>query len=270
MRSIFELTRLLIGMFILLQSAIALAEEPEHFLEFKSAANSPQTGYEKHVGSLTDELYLATQPILTEVDVISARLSGSTEVEVLFNVEGTKKFGEYTRQNIGKPLAIIVDGQVISAPVILAGIDSGRISVHLPDSKTALELVTRLPNRAVETAPDNERSDNIRPPSDQSVGSPVDIVTRYFAAVHHGSDAVAYALVALQEIPSLKKLLADPLKGPKYRNLAGRIGAMSELSRSETSAFVHCMVDPNTPSATPITIGLIKDPITRRWVIIEF
>jgi len=57
MRSIFELTRQLIGMFILFQSVITLAEEPGHFLEFRSAANNPQTGYEKHVGSLTDELY---------------------------------------------------------------------------------------------------------------------------------------------------------------------------------------------------------------------
>jgi hypothetical protein len=266
----FELKRLLIGMLILLQSVIALAEEPAHFLELKSASNNPQTGYEKPGGSLTSELYLATQPILTEVDVIAARLSGSTDVEVLFNVEGTKKLSEYTGQNIGKPLAIIVDGQVISAPVILARIDSGRLSVHLSDAKTALELVERLPSRWVETAPDNKKSNNIRPPSDQSVGSPVDIVTRYFAAVNNGSDAAAYALVALHEIPSLKKLLADPLRGPKYRDLAGRIGAMTELSRSETSAFVHCMVDPNTPSATPITIGLMKDPITRRWVIVEF
>jgi hypothetical protein len=159
---------------------------------------------------------------------------------------------------------------ILLARVILAGIDSGRMSVHLPDSETVLELVTRLPNRGVETAPDNKKSDNLRPPSDKSLGSPVDIVTRYFAAVHHGLDAAAYALVTLHEVPSLKKLPADPLKGPEYRNLAGRIGAMSELSRSETSAFVYCMVDPNTPSATPITIGLMKDPITRRWVLVEF
>ena len=50
-------------------------------------------------------------------------------VSFSFNQEGARKFGIATEQNIGKQLAIILDGRVRSAPVIQSRItDEGRIS----------------------------------------------------------------------------------------------------------------------------------------------
>lgn len=47
------------------------------------------------------------------------------EVKFKFNSIGAKKFGEATKNNIGKRLAIVLDGKVISAPVIQSAIMGG-------------------------------------------------------------------------------------------------------------------------------------------------
>ena len=51
-------------------------------------------------------------------------------VNFRFNTSGARKFAQVTQENVGKPFAIILDNQVISAPVIREPIlgGSGQIS----------------------------------------------------------------------------------------------------------------------------------------------
>ncbi|TGR60374.1 protein translocase subunit SecDF, partial [Mesorhizobium sp. M1C.F.Ca.ET.192.01.1.1] len=51
-------------------------------------------------------------------------------VSFTFNSRGATRFGQATQQNVGKPFAIVLDNQVISAPVIREPIlgGSGQIS----------------------------------------------------------------------------------------------------------------------------------------------
>lgn len=46
-------------------------------------------------------------------------------VNFRFNPTGARAFGDYTRDNIGSPFAIVLDGEVISAPVIQSHIPGG-------------------------------------------------------------------------------------------------------------------------------------------------
>ncbi len=46
-------------------------------------------------------------------------------VQITFDPAGGRRFGILTRENVGKPFAIILDGEVISAPNILQPIDGG-------------------------------------------------------------------------------------------------------------------------------------------------
>ena len=46
-------------------------------------------------------------------------------VSFRFDSRGAKKFGEVTTENVGKPFAIVLDGKVISAPVIRSAIVGG-------------------------------------------------------------------------------------------------------------------------------------------------
>ncbi len=44
--------------------------------------------------------------------------SGGAQVQIEFNPEGATKFADITRRNIGKPLAIFLDDQYVSAPTV--------------------------------------------------------------------------------------------------------------------------------------------------------
>lgn len=47
-------------------------------------------------------------------------------VNFRFNVNGARRFGQVTTENVGKPFAIILDGRIISAPRIISPITGGQ------------------------------------------------------------------------------------------------------------------------------------------------
>lgn len=51
--------------------------------------------------------------------------NGLPAVSFRFNPSGGRKFGDYTSENIGSPFAIVLDDEVISAPVIQSAITGG-------------------------------------------------------------------------------------------------------------------------------------------------
>ena len=63
-----------------------------------------------------------------------------------FNQAGARKFGRFTQENVGRPFAILLDGKVLSAPVIREPIlgGTGQISGRFtPDSATTLAIQLR-------------------------------------------------------------------------------------------------------------------------------
>lgn len=54
---------------------------------------------------------------------------GQPVVNIRFNSLGAKKFGDITKENVGKPFAIVLDGQVITAPVIRSVILGGTAEI---------------------------------------------------------------------------------------------------------------------------------------------
>ncbi|SMG16308.1 protein translocase subunit SecD [Paracoccus sp. J56] len=89
-------------------------------------------------------------PVVTGEDLTDARPSfdqnGQPSVDFRFGPSGAKRFGAYTSANIGQPFAIVLDDQVISAPVIRQAITtgSGQISgsMNVEDS-TRLAVLLR-------------------------------------------------------------------------------------------------------------------------------
>lgn len=71
--------------------------------------------------------------------------TGDPEVSLTFNDEGAKLFAEITARNVGKPLAIFLDGQPISVPNVNEKITGGKAVItgrfNLTEAKT---LVQRL------------------------------------------------------------------------------------------------------------------------------
>jgi len=70
---------------------------------------------------------------------------GLPEIQITFDDEGTRIFSEITKNNIGKPIGIFLDGQSISEPVVQAEITTGTAVItgdfRLADAK---QLAQRL------------------------------------------------------------------------------------------------------------------------------
>ncbi len=88
-------------------------------------------------------------PAVTGRDLRNARPSldenNRPAVQFTLNNEGARKFGTFTQTNVGRQLAIVLDGRVYSAPRIESRIDSdGRITGNFTQQEAAdLALVLR-------------------------------------------------------------------------------------------------------------------------------
>ena len=72
---------------------------------------------------------LESAAVVTGEQLVDAQPSfdqnGRPAVNFRFNPTGARKFGDYTAENIGSPFAIVLDQEVISAPVIQSHIPGG-------------------------------------------------------------------------------------------------------------------------------------------------
>lgn len=72
---------------------------------------------------------LEDTPVVSGEELVDAEPSfdqnGRPAVSFRFNPSGARKFGDYTATNIGNPFAIVLDDEVISAPVIQSHIAGG-------------------------------------------------------------------------------------------------------------------------------------------------
>lgn len=76
----------------------------------------------------------ARYPIISKVALSGELLTGANAtysegqpvVEFSFNALGARKFGEITQANVGKRFAVVLDGKVITAPVIRSAILGGK------------------------------------------------------------------------------------------------------------------------------------------------
>lgn len=89
---------------------------------------------------------LVTGEMLTDAQQSFDAQSGQPVVSFRFNSQGARRFGDTTAQNIGKRFAIVLDGKVISAPVIQSAITggSGQISGSFtPQTANDLAILLR-------------------------------------------------------------------------------------------------------------------------------
>jgi protein-export membrane protein SecD len=82
--------------------------------------------------STTEQLLVPTE--LTGKYIKTARVeydqrTSKPMIGIVFDDEGAKLFADITKNNIGKSLAILLDGQVISAPIIQAEIIGGQAQI---------------------------------------------------------------------------------------------------------------------------------------------
>lgn len=91
-----------------------------------------------------NEPVLSGKVKVTEVNSIS---SYGGDVQVAFKFPDADKWAEITRKNIGKRLAIFVNGQLMSAPQVNTEIEHGNCSVTIPASGVRNYLPDYAPER---------------------------------------------------------------------------------------------------------------------------
>ncbi len=96
------------------------------FLEFKEVNPNPPAD-----STNPDDQFVATG--LTGAQFERADVSfdqtGGPSILLNFNDEGKKLFAEITKRNIGKPVAIYLDGQILSAPTVQQEITAGQATI---------------------------------------------------------------------------------------------------------------------------------------------
>lgn len=144
-----------------------------------------------------------TGAMLSRAQVDFDRTTGQPQVAIKFNSEGTKLFADITKRNIGKPIAIYLDGSIISAPVVNTEISTGDAvisgSFTLDDAKN---LVERL-NAGALPVP-------ISLLSQQTIGASLgkDSIERSILAGFIGMILIAIFLIAHYRLPGVIAVIA--------------------------------------------------------------
>ena len=123
-----------------------------------SSANEPAGPGNEVLPSLDEEgvfYVLERAPVVTGDELVDAQpdfdQNGRPAVSFRFNPTGARSFGDYTAANIGSPFAIVLDEEVISAPVIQShipggsGIITGNFSVEESTNLAVLLRAGALP-----------------------------------------------------------------------------------------------------------------------------
>src|SRR5262249_16344954 len=92
-------------------------------------------GYEVLPGRESRYVVVKSTPELTGSTLVDAKVElggqyGYPTVSIEFNPEGTRLFAAATEANVGKNLAIVLDGMVQSAPVIRSAIPDGHAVIE--------------------------------------------------------------------------------------------------------------------------------------------
>jgi preprotein translocase subunit SecD len=125
-----------------------------HPVVSRSTDASTQAGLDELVLPSMDEpgayYVVERRAVVTGEQLVDSQPSfdqnGRPAVTFRFNPSGGAAFGAYTAENIGKPFAIVLDNEVISAPVIQAHISGGSGIItgnFTPDESSRLSILLR-------------------------------------------------------------------------------------------------------------------------------
>lgn len=111
----------------------SLGCQPDPTVEVRLAATEPGPGLTRADLKGSDKPIYLGEVILREGDIADrAPLEdGSPSYTITLTPEATRRFAQVTQEHVGQPMAIVVNGEVTSAPVIREVIEGGKLQVTL-------------------------------------------------------------------------------------------------------------------------------------------
>jgi hypothetical protein len=99
--------------------------------EVRLAEERPAQGL-RAVSTAGRTIFLHEEAVVTNSDIVGARMSSADtastfNVTVTFSADGAAKMLQATEQHIGRPMAILIDGEIVMAPVVRAPITSSAV-----------------------------------------------------------------------------------------------------------------------------------------------
>jgi len=97
------------------------------------------------------DIKLEDKPTLTTKDILEVQkginsYNNEPEITIKFTKEGAEKFYLLTKDNIGKPIVIVIGQQIISMPIVSSEIKGGQVSISgsftMEEINDMVELLT--------------------------------------------------------------------------------------------------------------------------------
>lgn len=125
---------LLPGIIVALTGCATIRSRPPAVtLEFRPGSQNPGPGLtQMTVPGASSPVYISEEVVLSNEDVQSARVGSGPNgprIEIFFTKAGAERFATATASNIRNPLGILVDGQLISAPIVMEKITGRRADI---------------------------------------------------------------------------------------------------------------------------------------------
>ncbi|HEV8601172.1 MAG TPA: protein translocase subunit SecD [Patescibacteria group bacterium] len=179
------------------------------FLEFREESKTPpsiQPDAQGQVNINPNDLFSPTGLTGKEFDRASLEFdqrTGVPQIILQFDAEGTKKFSDLTTRNVGKRVAIFLDGEILSAPTVQTPITDGRAVITGQFTvQQAKDLVTRLNSGALPVP--------IKLISQQNVGATLGLVSvqKSVAAGLIGFAIIALFMIIYYRLPGVLAVVA--------------------------------------------------------------
>jgi preprotein translocase subunit SecD len=116
-------------------------------LEIRAAASTAVTGWRQMVSPSGDQVWVSPTNSLTSTDVERAEArtlpSGGPAVAIVLTADGAKKMAALSADQTNKPIALLLDGKLIWAPVVRGPIEKEALLTGGPGG-LAPEQIQRL------------------------------------------------------------------------------------------------------------------------------
>jgi len=121
--------------------------------KFKSIQVDKENGFYATVDYVYSTEYkdvkLEDKPSLTYKDILEVKkvfssYNDNQEINIVFTKEGARKFYILTKENIGKPIAIVIAKHIVSMPTVNSGIIGGKASISGDFSEEEINKMIKI------------------------------------------------------------------------------------------------------------------------------
>lgn len=116
-------------------------------VDFYLAQKQPAPGL-REIGLPDGKLYMQTMPVLTRADLTDAAAlvdrQGKNFVGLRFSEAGARKLNDVSTKNVGNMLALVIDQELVAAPLIAEPLNRGVLAFGVQSAQAASEIAAKI------------------------------------------------------------------------------------------------------------------------------